>query len=216
MLNAAAQVVPVVSESCEHPPAPHEHRGSLIRLDAPGDQFNPCDLPLDAVDVADAIRDAAGLVRLVVDLPHGESMAQKSSLMVGVDQALHRQTEAENAPQHPMTTTGSDPGRGPDNQEPAAHQVESHPDMRIPHTMPPSRSQQISDRHLPSINTPDRLVLRFGTQTDRAHVAWSTCRPDRVARGWSNRRPSAFQVCASPMAVVSVRGRSLWSVRLVR
>ena len=78
--------------------------------------FDPGDLLLTVTDLAHAIRDAAGLVRLVVDLPHGESMAQKSSLVVGVDHALHRQTKAENAPQHPMTTTGDDPGHCPQNQ----------------------------------------------------------------------------------------------------
>ena len=45
------------------------HFHGLIRLDGPGDDYVPPTLTLDADDLADAIREAAGAVRLTVDLP---------------------------------------------------------------------------------------------------------------------------------------------------
>jgi hypothetical protein len=51
------------------------HFHALIRLDGPGDDFNPPALPTDANDLAEAIREAAAAVRLTVDLPDGSSLA---------------------------------------------------------------------------------------------------------------------------------------------
>ncbi|MGH3965392.1 MAG: replication initiator [Pseudonocardiaceae bacterium] len=45
------------------------HFHALIRLDGPGTDFTPTQLNLDATDLAHAIREAASLVRLTVDMP---------------------------------------------------------------------------------------------------------------------------------------------------
>ena len=50
------------------------HFHGLIRLDGPGDDYAPPAVPLDAADLADAIRKAAGAVRLTVDLPDGPAV----------------------------------------------------------------------------------------------------------------------------------------------
>ncbi|HSV67101.1 MAG TPA: replication initiator [Mycobacteriales bacterium] len=47
------------------------HFHALIRLDAPGEEFTPSTVSLDAADLAQAIRQAAAHVRLVADLPTG-------------------------------------------------------------------------------------------------------------------------------------------------
>ncbi len=47
------------------------HFHALIRLDAPGDSFAPPHIPVTADELADAVREAASLVRLVVDAPCG-------------------------------------------------------------------------------------------------------------------------------------------------
>ncbi|MGH3710049.1 MAG: replication initiator [Pseudonocardiaceae bacterium] len=46
------------------------HFHALIRLDGPGTDFTPPQVNLDATDLTDAIREAAGLVRLTVDMPN--------------------------------------------------------------------------------------------------------------------------------------------------
>src|SRR6266496_2857610 len=45
------------------------HFHALIRLDAPGEDYAPPRLDLDAGELADAIREAAGAVRLTIDIP---------------------------------------------------------------------------------------------------------------------------------------------------
>ncbi|MGH3772228.1 MAG: replication initiator, partial [Pseudonocardiaceae bacterium] len=50
------------------------HFHALIRLDGPGSDFTPTQLNLDATDLADAIGEAAGLVRLTVDMPDGTGL----------------------------------------------------------------------------------------------------------------------------------------------
>ena len=45
------------------------HFHALIRLDGPGTDFTPPQVNLDATDLAEAIRDAAGLIRFTVDMP---------------------------------------------------------------------------------------------------------------------------------------------------
>ena len=47
------------------------HFHALIRLDGPGTDFGPPHVNLDTADLAHAIREAAGLVRLTVDMPDG-------------------------------------------------------------------------------------------------------------------------------------------------
>ncbi len=48
------------------------HFHALIRLDGAGDGITPPDLPVDAAELAAAIREAAAAVRLTVDLPGGQ------------------------------------------------------------------------------------------------------------------------------------------------
>lgn len=50
------------------------HFHALIRLDGPGTDYTPPHVTLDATDLAAAIREAAGLVRLTVDMPDGTGL----------------------------------------------------------------------------------------------------------------------------------------------
>lgn len=50
------------------------HFHGLIRLDAPDDGFEPPRLSITADELADAIREAASLVRLTVDMPDGTGL----------------------------------------------------------------------------------------------------------------------------------------------
>jgi hypothetical protein len=50
------------------------HFHALIRLDGPGTDYTPPQVNLDATDLATAIREAAGLVRLTVTMPDGTGL----------------------------------------------------------------------------------------------------------------------------------------------
>jgi hypothetical protein len=50
------------------------HFHALIRLDGPGEGYTPPAVPLDATDLADAVREAAAAVRLTVGLPDGAGL----------------------------------------------------------------------------------------------------------------------------------------------
>jgi hypothetical protein len=50
------------------------HFHALIRLDGPGDDYQPPQLSVDAAELAEAIRQAAAQVRLVVAMPEGSDL----------------------------------------------------------------------------------------------------------------------------------------------
>jgi hypothetical protein len=50
------------------------HFHALIRLDGPGTEYTPPQVSLDAADLAAAIREAVGLVRLTVTMPDGTGL----------------------------------------------------------------------------------------------------------------------------------------------
>ncbi len=50
------------------------HCHALIRLDGPGEAYQPPQVSVDAIRLAGAIRDAAAHVRLTVEMPGGSGM----------------------------------------------------------------------------------------------------------------------------------------------
>ena len=147
--------------------------------------FDPGDLLLTVTDLAHAIRDAAGLVRLVVDLPDdsGSPAAQSSPLPVGHGQ----QSNGENpVPDGIVPSTIIDDR----NDHPAAHphrvdEPENHGTSGNTRPRPtPSQPPTGTTAHTSSIRQTDQLVLRFGTQTDTQAINGGPAgelTPERVA-----------------------------------
>ncbi|HEY9391439.1 MAG TPA: replication initiator, partial [Mycobacteriales bacterium] len=161
------------------------HFHALVRLDAPGDDFEPCDLPLGAVDLAHAIREAASLVRLVVDLPTGSVTvpAQSSPLRVGQDQHHHRENPVSGGIRPPTIVNDR-------NNHAATHprgvdEPKNHGSSGIARPGPtPRQAAPCTATHTGSIRRPERIVLRFGTQTDTQAINGGPAgelTPERVA-----------------------------------
>lgn len=140
------------------------HFHALIRLDAPGADFAPPHVSLDAADLAWAIGAAAGRVRLTVDLPD-ISAAQTPPLGKRTLQTTPSAQGVHNAPRHPTAVPDRELVPGPNHQAHATGDLNDQTDPGTPLPPPSPRTQHVRPAHQASIAPPAGLVLRFGTKT---------------------------------------------------
>ena len=158
---------------------------ALVRLDTPGDTFEPCDLPLTATDLADAITEAASLVRLVVDLPDGRSPPTAEGPVRGDSHGRHEHgtDKVVDGVETPVTVIRAQvphQGVGLHDRE---HTEEEQRDTRSGR-IGPSREPAETTAHTASIPRPEQIVPRFGTQTDTQAIndgPAGELTPERVA-----------------------------------
>ncbi|HEX6403694.1 MAG TPA: replication initiator [Pseudonocardiaceae bacterium] len=75
------------------------HFHALIRLDGPGEDYQPPQLSIDAAELAEAIRQAAAHVRLVVELPEGPDLVLRFGTQLDT-QTVNGGPAGELTPEH--------------------------------------------------------------------------------------------------------------------
>ena len=158
------------------------HFHALIRLDAAGDGYEPPPVALTTADLADAVREAAGAVRLIVAT--GESTPVVPAL-VGGHSERHGGDHPDQANEHTERPTIAAVGdRSHSQTEERQHRDRSnHPgnDADPPARVPGGLPRVVG--HTTTLHPPAGLVLRFGEQVDAQPVGGPTgeLTPDRVA-----------------------------------
>lgn len=163
------------------------HFHALIRLDAPGNDYQPPGVPLGSADLADAIREAAGLVRLVVNMPSitdARSVPDLTGGPTSVASEAHTSQDIHAADQNPVSVAGHQTQGRVGEDSGSTDAQHGKPGARVARNPAASRRQHAPDAHRASIRHPTRLVMRFGTQTDTQPVngrRGGALTPERVA-----------------------------------
>jgi hypothetical protein len=138
------------------------------KSDAPGDDYQPPDLPLGPVDLAHAITEAAALVRLVVDLPAPSASAltaQQKNFLPDHPDHDQRDDRAHERP-GPSAVTSDEPVDDIAGDDHQSEKRQTNPATRTTLGPSPRQPATCTATHTGSIRQPAQLVLRFGTQTD--------------------------------------------------
>ncbi|MBV9447502.1 MAG: replication initiation protein [Streptosporangiaceae bacterium] len=75
------------------------HFHALIRLDGPGDEYQPPQISIDAAGLADAIRQAAAQVRLTLEMPDGPDLVLRFGTQLDT-QTVNGGSTGELTPEH--------------------------------------------------------------------------------------------------------------------
>ncbi len=75
------------------------HFHALIRLDGPGDEYQPPQISIDAAGLADAIRQATAQVRLTVEMPDGHELILRFGTQLDT-QTVNGDSTGELTPEH--------------------------------------------------------------------------------------------------------------------
>jgi hypothetical protein len=110
------------------------HFHALIRLDGPGDNYQPPQISIDATALTDAIRQAAARVRLTVAMPDGPELVLRFSTQLDT-QTVNGDPAGELTPEHAAryiakysTKSAEDFGLGPQRITPEALPLLDVPD----------------------------------------------------------------------------------------
>ena len=156
------------------------HFHALIRLDGPGDTFTPPQVPTTTADLADAIREAASTVRLVV--PMGAASAVEPTLECrDGDRHVRQSHHSKDQGAGDRVFDGEPDGHPEERQH--RHQGQNPDHDTTPGQLPPCGLAR-SVGHPTILNPPADLVLRFGEQVDTQPVNGGPAgelTPERVA-----------------------------------